>query len=254
MSATSRSCLVSLALGAALGLSGCQTTGGSGDVVTVLGGVLGEMAGSGSQSGLTQYEIEAGLREALTIGTERVASQLGRTDGYFGDAEIRIPLPGDLDDLQRGLAQYGLSGPLDDLQLRLNRGAEAAVPQARDLVIEAVRSITLEDAVGILNGGDTAATDFLRAKTETGLRDALRPHISSALQGAGAYTALDRVATANGLGSLRAGLREDLTDSAVTYGLDGLFHYVAVEEKKIRENPVARTTELLRKVFGATAG
>lgn len=254
MSVTSRSSLVSLALGAALGLSGCQTTGGGGDVVTVLGGVLGEMAGQGGQSGLTQYEIEAGLREALTIGTERVASQLGRTDGYFGDPEIRIPLPGDLGELQRGLAQFGLSGPLDDLQLRLNRGAEAAVPQARDLVIQAVSSITLEDAVGILNGGDTAATDFLRGKTETGLRAALRPHISSALQGAGAYTALDRVATANGLGSLSASLREDLTDSAVTYGLDGLFLYVAAEEKKIRENPVARTTELLRKVFGATAG
>ncbi|MCI4644526.1 MAG: DUF4197 domain-containing protein [Hyphomonadaceae bacterium] len=251
MSVNAKFRLVACIAGAMFALPGCQTTGTSGDAVTVLGGILGDLGGAAGQSGLTQYEIEAGLREALTVGTQRVASQLGQTDGYFGDPEIRIPLPGDLGELQDGLARVGLSGPLDDLQLRLNRGAEAAVPQARDLVIEAVRNITLEDALAILNGGDTAATDFLRGKTETSLRTALRPHLSNALQGAGAYSAMDRVATANGLGALSVRLREDLTDSAVNYGLDGLFHYVAAEEMRIREDPVARTTELLRKVFGA---
>ena len=255
MSAKTRPGLAGLLAVTILVLPGCQTTGGSGggDVVSVLGGVLGELGTVDGQTGLTKYEIEAGLREALTVGTQRVASQLGQTDGYFGDPKIRIPLPGELGELQQTLSRVGLSGPLDDLQLRLNRGAEAAVPQARDLVSEAVRSITLDDAIGILNGGDTAATDFLRAKTESQLEAALRPHISAALQSAGAYTALDRIATSNGLGALSTRLSDDLTDSAVGYGLDGLFLYVADEEKRIREDPVARTTELLRRVFGAAA-
>ena len=243
----------SLALATTLTLSGCQTTetGGSGDLAGVIGGVLGEIGQGGAGSALTTAEIEAGLREALTVGTERVASQLGRVDGYFGDPEIRIPLPGRLGDLQDTLSDVGLSAPLDDLQLRLNRAAEDAVPQARTLVIDAVSSITLEDALGILNGGDTAATDFLRQRTEAGLRDALTPHMRSALEGSGAYTALDNVATRNGLGVFTTSLRDDITMSAVNFGLDGLFLYVAAEEKRIREDPVARTTELLRKVFGA---
>ncbi|MEM1150441.1 MAG: DUF4197 domain-containing protein, partial [Pseudomonadota bacterium] len=188
---------------------------------------------------------------ALTIGTERVALDLGQVDGYFGDPQIRIPLPGRLGDLQETLQGIGLSAPLDDLQLRLNRGAEAAVPQAKSLVISAVQSITLEDALGILKGGDTAATDFLRGRTEVGLRQALTPHIQTALESSGAYTALDSVAQRNGLGAFSTSLRDDLTTSAVNFGLDGLFVYVAAEEKRIREEPVARTTELLRKVFGA---
>ena len=248
-----KSALVSLSLASALSLGGCQTTGTSGseDLVGIVGGVLGEIGALQGPAGLTEFEIEAGLREALTVGTERVAADLGQVDGYFGDPQIRIPLPGRLAEVQDGLQQVGLSAPLDDLQLRLNRGAEAAVPQAKTLVINAVRAITLDDAVGILRGGDTAATDFLRDRTKSGLREALTPYIRSALESSGAYSALDDVARSNGLGGLSASLRDDLTDSAVNYGLDGLFVYVAAEEKRIREEPVARTTELLRKVFGA---
>ncbi|MEO0466178.1 MAG: DUF4197 domain-containing protein [Pseudomonadota bacterium] len=237
----------------ALFLTGCQTTGSSGsngNLGTVLGEVLTTI-GQPSQGGLSSFEIESGLREALTLGTENVAGQLGATNGYFGDPEIRIPLPGTLGDIQDTLSNVGLSGPLDDLQVKLNRGAEAAVPQAKALVINAVQSITIEDALGILNGGDTAATDFLRGKTEGDLRSALEPYIRSALSSSGAYQALDDVASSNGLGGLSASLQDDLTTSAVNYGLDGLFYYVAQEEKAIREDPVARTTEILRKVFGA---
>lgn len=251
MSVRFRHAFAAIAAASALSVSGCQTTGTGGDLGTVLGEVLGPAGGTGSVSELSTFEIEAGLREALTIGTERVAGQLGRTDGYFGDPEIRIPLPGRLGELQSTLSRVGLSQPLDDLQLRLNRGAEAAVPQAKTLVIDAVRAITLEDAVSILNGGDTAATDFLRAKTEAGLRDALTPYMRDALESSGAFTTLDSVARNNGLGMFTADLSNDLTTRAVNYGLDGLFLYVAREEERIRENPVARTTELLRKVFGA---
>lgn len=248
-----RPAVASLGLALPLALAGCQTTGSGagGELAGVLGGVLGEMGTESGAGELTAAEVEAGLRQALSVGTERVAAELGRTDGYFGDPQIRIPLPGRLGELQRTLDGIGLAGPLNDLQLRLNRAAEDAVPQARTLVLDAVASITLDDALAILNGGDTAATDFLRTRTETGLRAALTPHMRSALDGSGAYAALDSVARHNGLGGLSASLRDDITQSAVNYGLDGLFVYIAAEEKRIREEPVARTTELLRKVFGS---
>jgi len=230
---------------AALSLSACETL-----PVEGLGNVLGDF-GAQPSGGLSQFEIDAGLRQALEIGATNVSSQLGAEDGFFGDSRIRIPLPGRLGDLQSNLQKIGFSGPLDDLQLRMNRAAEASMPEARRLVISAVKSITLEDAVGILRGGDTAATDFLRGRTETSLRDAFAPHIDKALQNSGAFQSLNTVAANNGLGGLASNLQGDMRDHAVNFGLDGMFYYVAQEEKKIRENPVARTTDLLKKVFGA---
>jgi hypothetical protein len=232
---------------AAVSLTACETLPAEG-----FGTILEGIAGQGSSQGLTTFEIEAGLRQALEIGATNVSSQLGATDGFFGDSQIRIPLPGRLGEIQQNLQRVGLSAPLDDLQLRMNRAAEASMPEARRLIVSAVQSITLEDAVGILQGGDTAATSFLRGKTEAGLRNAFSPFIDEALQTSGAFQALDNVASRNGLGVLSTNLRGDMTEHAVNLGLQGMFFYVAQEEKKIRENPVARTTELLRKVFGAT--
>lgn len=231
---------------AAAGLASCETLPTEG-----FGNVLGGIAGQVGSQGLTTFEIESGLRQALEIGATNVSSQLGANNGFFGDNQIRIPLPGRLGDIQQQLQRVGLSAPLDDLQLRMNRAAEASMPEARRLIVSAVQSITLEDAVGILRGGDTAATDFLRGKTEIGLRNAFSPFIDDALKTSGAFQALDNVASRNGLGGLSTNLRGDMTDHAVNLGLQGMFFYVAQEEKKIRENPVARTTDLLRKVFGA---
>jgi hypothetical protein len=232
--------------------AGCES-GASGDFGQVLGEVLGEI-GSGDTSGgeLTVFEIDAGLRQALEIGTERVASQIGVTDGYWKDSQIQIPLPGRLGSVQNELSKLGLSGPLDDLQLRMNRAAEDAVPAGKTIVIDAVKSITIDDAVGILRGGDSAATDFLRGRTEENLRGLFTPYVESALEGSGAYRTLDSVVSSQPLLAVAAvDYKSDLTTHAVQFGLDGLFTYLAVEEKKIRDNPVARTTELLRKVFGA---
>lgn len=221
-------------------------------VGAVLGQVYGPDGVGGDQSGLSTFEIEAGLREALTIGTERVAGQIGVTDGYWQDPQIRIPLPGRLGEVQSQLSQFGLSGPLDDLQLRMNRAAEEAVPAGKRIVVDAVSSITIQDALGILNGGDTAATDFLRGRTEASLRTTFEPYVEDALQSSGAYQMLDSVTSSQPLLQAYAGdFKSDLTTHAVNFGLDGLFNYLAVEEQKIRENPVARTTELLRKVFGS---
>jgi hypothetical protein len=154
--------------------------------------------------------------------------------------------------VQNELAKLGLSGPLDDLQLRMNRAAEDAVPAGKRIVIDAVKSITIDDAVGILRGGDSAATDFLRGRTEENLRGLFTPYVESALEGSGAYRTLDSVVSSQPLLAVAAtDYKSDLTTHAVQFGLDGLFTYLAVEEKKIRDNPVARTTELLRKVFGS---
>jgi hypothetical protein len=218
----------------------------------VLGEVLGGIeTGQTGNSELTLAEIDAGLRQALEIGTERVASQIGVVEGYWKDPQIQIPLPGRLGQVQGELAKLGLSGPLDDVQLRMNRAAEQAVPAGKQIVIEAVQSITIEDALGILRGGDSAATDFLRNRTEASLRQTFTPYVESALDSSGAYRALDSVTSSQPLLAIAAtDYKSDLTSYAVQFGLDGLFTYLAVEEKKIRDNPVARTTELLRRVFG----
>lgn len=231
--------------------AGCET-GSSGDFGQVLGEVLGGIESGQTAGGeLSLAEIDAGLRQALEIGTNRVASQIGVTDGYWNDPQIQIPLPGRLGQVQNELGKLGLAGPLDDLQLRMNRAAEDAVPAGKRIVIDAVQSITIEDALGILRGGDSAATDFLRGRTEASLRQTFTPFVENALESSGAYQALDSVTSSQPLLAVAAtDYKSDLTTFAVQYGLDGLFTYLAVEEQKIRDNPVSRTTELLRRVFG----
>ncbi|MEH6693913.1 MAG: DUF4197 domain-containing protein [Hyphomonas sp.] len=238
------------ALALALLPTGCATTGSAGDYGAILGDIMRTPAGQGT---LTQAEIDAGLREALTVGTNAVASQLGKTNGYFGDPRVRIPLPKTYRDIQSNLARVGASGPLDDLELRMNRAAEAAVPQARTLIIGAVKSITINDALQILNGGDTAATDYLRSRTETQLRQSFTPYVKQTLSQSGAFTSMEQVAGQYGFGGVTGSLQNDLTQHAVGLGLDGIFLYVAEEEKKIRDNPLARTSEILRRVFGNRA-
>ena len=238
------------ALSLALLTAGCAETGTSGEFGRVLGEVLASVPSSGSQGTLTTAEIDAGLREALTVGTNLVANQLGQTNGYYGDPKIRIPLPKTYRSIQSNLAKVGASGSLDDLELRMNRAAEASVPEAQALILGAIRNITINDALNILNGGDTAATDYLRSRTETQLRTAFTPYAREALSKSGAFTAMENVASQYGVGGITSSLQADLTAHAVDYGLDGIFLYVAEEEKKIRENPLARTTELLRRVFG----
>lgn len=235
-----------LALLLAVTPASCKTTDAA--VITdVLGGIAGNPAAQGA---LTTAEIDAGLREALTVGTNIVSNQLGQTDGYFADANIKIPLPKTYRDIQSNLRLVGASGLLDDLELRLNRAAEDAIPDAKRLVLGAVQQITIEDALQILNGGDTAATDFLRGKTETQLRSAFTPYLRTSLAESGAFSTVENIAGNYGLGGVSSQLQSDLTNHAVELGLNGLFFYVAEEEKKIRENPVARTTEILRRVFG----
>jgi hypothetical protein len=200
-------------------------------------------------SPVTAAEIDAGLREALTLSTNTVAARLGRTDGYYSDPRVRIPLPRNYRKIRDRLALVNQSGHIDSLELLINRAAEAAMPRARALLVNAIRQMTMEDAIRILNGGDTAATAYLRDRTEPGLRAAFTPHVRDALARSGAFSLAEDVLRPYGLAGATERLQADLTAHAVQHGLDGIFLYVAEEEKSIRENPMARTTDLLRRVF-----
>jgi hypothetical protein len=212
---------------------------------------LGQVLGQGLPRGLTKTQAEGGLREALTQGAVNAVLKVGKTDGYWGDNKIRIPLPGVLGQTQRTLKNVGLAGPLDDLQHKVNGAAETAAPAARDMFVGAIRSMTVEDVVGLLRGGPTSGTDYLKRTTSTGLTGLFRPPMSQALNSTGAIRSLDRVVASNRLGgALGKSPSDTLTDFAVGKGLDGLFFYVGEEEKAIRTNPAKRTTDLLKKTFG----
>lgn len=202
------------------------------------------------------------IRNMLVSATRLATERLGRRDGFFGDSLVRIPLPGLLGSAQRRLQPLGLAAPLDDLELRMNRAAEAVMPQARNLVINAIRSMTISDGISILRGPDTAATQYLRGRTETSLTGLLRPPMEDTLAASGAYSALDQAAglvdRQSGIGQLfgrgaRSGARDfrgEVTDFAVEKALDGVFHYVGEEERTLRRNPTGRAGDLLRGLFG----
>ncbi len=199
---------------------------------------------------LTQGDASRGIKEALSLAATRSTDRLGRVDGFFADPRVHIPLPARFAQVQRTLRGLGLGAPLDDLELRMNRAAEAAMPEARRMFVDVVRSITIADAIQIVRGGDTAATAFLRGRTEPRLNTLLTPPMTRTLREAGAFTALDFAAREVGMGGMSTSLRNDVTRFAVTKALDGAFLYVAEEERAIRRDPVRRTSDILRRVFG----
>lgn len=219
-----------------------------------LGGVgsSGGSGGSAAASLLSNDEIADGLREALRVGTERVVDQVGTTDGFNLDPDIRIPLPGPLQDAQRLLNTVGMSDMADDLELRLNRAAEAAAPEAQELFVDAISEMSLEDAQRIYDGPDDAATRYFQEKMSPALAERMAPIVDEALAEVGAIQSFDAMMSQYQSLPLAPDVKADLTDYTVEQAMDGIFHYVAKEEAAIRQNPAARTTELLQKVFGAS--
>jgi hypothetical protein len=195
--------------------------------------------------------IAAGLTEALIVGTQRVIGQLGRPGGFLDDPQARIPLPGPLEQAQGALRMAGMAGLVDDLEVRMNRAAEAATPIAQDLIVEAIRDLSFQDAVGILNGPDDAATRYLERTTSEPLAQQMRPVVDEALADAGAVQAFDQIAGQfSALPFVGGALDVDLTGHVVRYAEQAIFDYLAREEAAIRSDPAARTTSLLRSVFG----
>ncbi|WP_291843211.1 DUF4197 domain-containing protein [Maricaulis sp.] len=214
-----------------------------------------------SQLGLSERQASEGIRSALGQAARLATTRLGRTDGFYGDPQVRIPLPSRVRDVQSMLRRVGLSAQLDDLERQLNRSAEAAMPAVQTIFVDAVRSITLDDAVGIVRGGDRSATDYLERRTSDQLFALIRPRMAGTLEASGAYRTLrpieDRLDNQGGfLGRMmraRSGgqsLRDQLTDDASRRAMAGVFHYVGEEERAIRRDPVSRTTDILRRVFG----
>lgn len=198
---------------------------------------------------LTQRDASAGLKEALSLAANRATLRLA-DGGFLRDLRVHIPLPGILGQTQRSLRGIGLSAPLDDLETRMNRAAEQAMPEAGRIFMNVVRSLTIADAVRIVRGGETAATDFLRERTEPRLTTLVTPPMTRTLREAGAFTALDYAARQVGVASMSTRLRQDVTAFAVDKSLDGAFLYIGEEERAIRRDPVRRTSDILRRVFG----
>jgi hypothetical protein len=199
---------------------------------------------------LSTGQIGAGLKEALEVGTARVVDMLGQTDGFNADPLIHIPLPESLTSVQSALSRVGMSDALDDLELRLNRAAEAATPQAKALFLDAIRNLTMEDVMEIYQGPDDAATQYLRAQMSTPLADAMNPVVDQSLADVGAAQSYETVMTQYNALPLVPKAEADLTTYVVDMGLDGIFTYLAKEESAIRNEPVKRTTDLLKQVFG----
>jgi hypothetical protein len=208
--------------------------------------------GAGSSGGsLSEGEIGGGLKDALKVASGRVVGRVGKTDGFWADPAIRIPLPGPLQQVEGPLKAVGASSMLDDLHLKMNRAVEEAAPKALDIFTGAVSRMSISDARGILAGPKDAATQYFRRTTSGDLTSQFHPIVDRSLNGVGAvavYKSVESKATSLPLaGSSLSGF--NLTDFTVGKGLDGLFHYMAAEEEQIRTNPAARTTDLLKKVF-----
>ena len=207
--------------------------------------------GGNTPNALTNLEIGEGLKEALKVGTERVVGQLGQVDGFNADPSIHIPLPKSLETVNSVLRKVGMSSMLDDLETRLNRAAEEATPKAKEIFWQAIQEMTMDDVKAIYNGPEDSATRYFQSKMSPALAQEMKPVVEKSLAEVGAVKAYDNV-----MGQYRAmpfvpDAKANLTEHVIDKGMDGIFYYLAKEEAAIRQNPAKRTTELLKKVFGA---
>jgi len=200
---------------------------------------------------ISNQDAVGGLREALVKGTQYAVDTLGRQDGFFANGKVKIPLPGSLQKAEKILHQLGMGKQADELVLTMNRAAEAAVPEAKVLLVDAVKKLSVQDAKGILTGGQDSATQYFKRSTSDQLRTKFLPIVKKATAKVQLAQKYDEYA---GKG-VKLGLvkKEDANlDSYVTQkALDGLFIMVAEEEAKIRKNPAQAASGLLQKVFGA---
>ena len=205
----------------------------------------------GTGTGVSQAEAAEGIKAALSQGLVKATMQLNRENGFFGDAFYKILLPPDAKKIENSLRAIGLGKQVDKAILQINRGAEDAAGFAQPIFIDAIKQMTLVDAIAIVRGGDTSATHYFRTKTMEKLTAAFMPVIKSSLNKVDATKYYgDIVNTYNNFPTTFNKINPDLPSFVTEKATNALFDLVAKEEKNIRENPVARTTEILKKVFG----
>jgi len=253
-----KSILASLTLVLAVGLAAVLGFAGAAaaqlDILNKAKEAVGGLTGGSSEgtgSSLSSSEIASGLREALRVGTEKVVGQVGTEDGFNADPEIHIPLPGALQDVQSVLRKVGMAELADDLELKLNRAAEVAAPEAKELFFQAISEMTLDDVQQIYDGPGDAATRYFQGKMSPPLAERMAPIVNDSLAEVGAIKSYDTMMAQYKEVPFVPDVKSNLTEYVVEKGMDGIFHYVAKEEAAIRNNPAARTTELLEKVFGS---
>lgn len=205
---------------------------------------------SSSSSSLSDDKIGSGLKEALEVGAGNAVAITGKTDGFFKNEAIKILMPEKLRTIEKGLRMTGFGPKVDEFELSMNRAAEKAAPEAKSIFIGAIRQMTLDDARKIFTGGDTAATEYFKAKTSGELTTAFRPIVEKSMDEVGVVQQYNHLM--GSVESLPFVKKESLDIHSYVVGkaLDGIFHVLGEEEKKIRTNPAAQVTSLLKEVFG----
>lgn len=202
-------------------------------------------------SDLTNKEASGGLKEALIVGAQNAVAKLGATDGFFGNPQVKIPLPETMQKAEKAMRMFGMGKQADDLVLKMNRAAEEAVPEAKTLLIDSVKKMSVADAKSILTGGDDAATQYFKKTTSTAMGAKFLPIVKKATQNvqlAQQYNKFAEMGSQYGLVNKdQANLEQYVTNKA----LDGVYLMMAEEEKAIRKDPVGQASNLIKKVFGS---
>lgn len=233
----------------ALSLSSLQAQGLKGLLKKVVkDSTVNQIVQTKSAAGLSNDEIINGLKEALSVGSENSTKKLSAVDGFFKDAALKILMPDEAKKVEQKLRAIGLGKQVDNAVLSMNRAAEDAAQSATPIFINAIKGITIQDGLGILKGGDFAATNYLKGKTIAQLTEAFRPIIEQSLQKVNATKYWNTVFSTYNTFS-KEKVNTDLTAYVTEKAMAGIFYQVGLEEQKIRKDPVARTTDLLKKVF-----
>ena len=207
------------------------------------------MTTSAIEKNQQQSQVVEGLKEALTIGTQNSTNQLSAVDGFFANAAIKILMPPEAVSVEKTLRSVGMGSLVDKTIVSLNRAAEDATKSALPIFVDAIKQMTINDALGILRGGDFAATDYFKQKTTPALTAAFSPKIKESLDKVDATKYWSQTFTVYNKFSAKR-VNTDLTAYVTQKAIDGIFYQVALEEQKIRKDPAARVTDLLRSVFG----
>ena len=199
--------------------------------------------------GLSESKVASGLKQALQVGSENAVKIVGKPNGYFGNEAIKILMPKELHPLETGLRAVGFGPKIDEFILSMNRSAEAAAPAARKIFIDAILAMTFDDAKKILSGDNTAATEYFKQKTTGHLTDAFTPVVKKTMGENGVVRQFDALTEQYKNIPFANSKSLDIDHYVVSKALDGLFYELAEQEKQIRTNPAARTTDLLKEVF-----